>query len=299
MCEGISMSTDLRKSTCWTALTFPLALGLALGFFGAVRGADEPAEFYHDFRGRPLPPELTVLGNSEFVRSEAEGLRITLPKDRAPLTALDIATRFGLHGDFEVTTTFEILHAEAPATGFGVGVLMSVRKTEPPHEGASIARLVRAPGKEVLFWDRSYAGPDGKLKFEGRTAPVAATRGQLRLKRTETILHYLWAAGMTGFEEIHKVNYGNNDVRRVAVGAVTGRQPCALDLRLIDLRVRHSGSMAAPTVPPAPPRGSWKVALAVVLFLTLLAGVGVAVWHGRRATGASEPLPDESSPRPR
>jgi len=66
--------------------TFLLAFGLgllALPGTRGVRGAEElPSEFYHDFRGRPLPPELLPVNSQEgpLFQFEPEGLRISIPR---------------------------------------------------------------------------------------------------------------------------------------------------------------------------------------------------------------------------
>src|SRR5262245_24278249 len=106
----------------WGLVSF--SLGLA---FVTATSAQQPAEekkYPHDvqfdFRGKPLPRELilTPNGSDRFVKSEPEGLRITLPKDRRDLSPVAVATRTGIQGDFEITATLEILHAEQPRGGF-------------------------------------------------------------------------------------------------------------------------------------------------------------------------------------
>ncbi len=252
--------------------------------------ADDAAgrEQYFDFRGQPLPADLVVLGDEALVRPEKEGLRITLPKDRDPVTSVAIGTRFQLKGDFEITTAFEILHAEIPPAGWGVGVTLNTRLAAPPQPSTNIARLVRPEGQQIVLWDRAFAGPGDKLQFEGNTVPSDAMTGRLRLKRTQTTLQYLWAPGLDGdpFVEIHRAEYGSGDVQRASVNALTAKHPCALDVRILDLRIRHSGpAMAGPAA--APPRGPWKLAFVIILLLLLIGGVAVVVWQQRRAPRSS------------
>ncbi len=79
----------------------------------AARAADgQVSEYYYDFRGKPVPPEIKLFNVKPevLVREEPEGLRITIP----PTIIHDFAgvgfkTAFGLKGDFEVTTAIEIL----------------------------------------------------------------------------------------------------------------------------------------------------------------------------------------------
>src|SRR5262245_20020573 len=88
----------------WVSVSFCLNLA-----FRAVTFAQQPAEdrkypheVHFDFRGKPLPPELilTPAGSERFVKSEPEGLRITLPKDRSDLSPVAVGTRSGIKGDF-------------------------------------------------------------------------------------------------------------------------------------------------------------------------------------------------------
>src|SRR5262249_20761419 len=139
------------------ALLLLTVCGLGL-LAGDLAGAQEKkaSEFYHDFRGRDVPAELRVFGdpNHQLIRAEPEGLRITLPKDREPRLAVGLRTSFGIQGDFEVTVTYEILHAEEPPSGYGVGAGMFVQR-EDTSEGATLSRLRRARGKDIVFADRS------------------------------------------------------------------------------------------------------------------------------------------------
>src|SRR4051794_30665701 len=85
-------------------------------------------EFYHDFRGKPLPRDFRMFGDpeEEFIKEEAAGFRLSLPKTWIhKLGGVGCETRFGIKGDFEATGTFEILQADEPPKGFGVGPSLS------------------------------------------------------------------------------------------------------------------------------------------------------------------------------
>ena len=82
------------------------------------------------------------------LQSEPQGFRLTLPSKRPDLGPVGLSLATALRGDFEVTTTFEILKAEEPKTGHGVGVLLAITPA------ARIGRLVRADGRQVVLWDR-------------------------------------------------------------------------------------------------------------------------------------------------
>jgi hypothetical protein len=282
--------SDQAPRTRWPWL---LALGgtflaFLTGFVLLAQQAPEPAppagpvEFSHDFRGKALPAELKPLGNEQWLHFEPEGLRITLPADRADLNPVGVVSTFALKGDFELTTTFEILHAEVPQAGWGVGVKLYIEKGPPSREGANIARLARAKDQQILMWDRAIGPPDGSRRFEGRPSSCTAKQGRLRLKRTGAVLHYQWSPDTSGeaFEEVRQAEYGSDDIAIFTLSGTTGRQPCRLDVRLLDLCVRGVASAPAP-LPPR--RSTWKAWLALLLLILLAAAAGLAAWQSQRA----------------
>src|SRR5262245_4208357 len=131
----------------------PIAVLLALLASGT--GSLRAAEFYFDFRGKPLPPDLEhYQARPDIIKEEAAGLRITIPDTwQHAYGGTGVRTKFGLKGDFEVTTTFEIITADLPEKGYGVGVCLRVVKAEPSKEVANWNRLVRPNGAQVLHWE--------------------------------------------------------------------------------------------------------------------------------------------------
>src|SRR5438874_1689046 len=72
------------------------------GYAQAARAGT--VEFYHDFRGQPLPAELTWFNaaDGKFFRQEPEGLRIVIPRTWIhPWGGIGFRTSFGFGGDFE------------------------------------------------------------------------------------------------------------------------------------------------------------------------------------------------------
>ncbi|HKI37762.1 MAG TPA: protein kinase [Gemmataceae bacterium] len=199
-------------------------------------------QLVHDFRGRPLPPEMVRFGSLEdrFITEEAEGLRITLPVNRADLGAMGLSLPVGVEGDFEITLAFEILKADdlpPSSRSYGRGLLMSV------NEAARVGRLVRPNGSEVVTWDR-WATVDGNQVFLSGASPGTARAGRLGLKRIGTTLLFLWSPEIVGdnFEEIHRCEFGANDITllRLELSGNADRRPGALDVRLLELKVRSA-----------------------------------------------------------
>jgi hypothetical protein len=249
-------------------------------------GGDPEQDVHHDFRGQPLPESLTLFQpkDQSYIHPEAEGLRITLPKERKDLAAVGLARTAVIRGDFEITLTYEILEAEAPPQfTFGVGVNIYVKKAEPRAEGATLCRLVRDNGQQVVFFDRSHVLPGKEPAFTGDAAPCADKVGRLRLHRTGTVLHYLRAPGIAGddFEEVHRCEFGAEDIQRVELRGTTGRYPCKLDARLLEVRIRSGPSipireLAAPPA-PAPEKGRRLLLLLAALAVIAVTGAGLAL----------------------
>jgi serine/threonine protein kinase len=274
-----------------------LLLGLGVVVFGVTRVTGGPENlkdsYAHDFRGQPLPPELTLFGENDdqFLKAEPKGMRITIPDTYIhPWGGVGLLTTFGFRGDFDVTATVQVLRADVPPAGYGVGVSMRLQMADPSPEGATLCRVVRAEDGQVLVWDKAIEVPgSAKPRFEGGVAPCTDTVVRLRLKRTGTTLHYLWAPGTEGdtFQEIHECDYSADDVKSVRLTALTGRQPCNVDVRLLDFRVRSTGQPAA--APKAGVKG-WRAAAELLgVALVLAVGVWLCVRRARRTGRGSAP----------
>jgi serine/threonine protein kinase len=298
------------------ALVLLVALGLGAGFWFTREddpakkvqkgGKEEPADaevsrkyphdVYFDFRGKPLPPELmlTPAGSDRFVRSEPEGLRITLPRNRDDLSPVAVGTRFGIQGDFEITVALEILQAERPRDGFGVGASLFINKVDPPTEGATFGRLLRAGGKEVVFWDQGFGKSAEQMQYDIDFRPCTDKVLRLRLKREGDQLLYLLGTGLAGesFEELSPKTFGPKDIQQVLVRVTTGKQPCSVDVRLIDLRIRSGATPANPIAATATPVYLWLLAASVIaLAITFVLG---AALYARKRRGESGEAGDGS-----
>jgi hypothetical protein len=92
--------------------------------------------FYRDFRNRRGPDvSLDVIGPDaeSALRPEDAGLRITLPANRENTDKVGLQLTAPIKGDFEITGGYEILDAEQPKTGYGVGVELFIQTTARPE----------------------------------------------------------------------------------------------------------------------------------------------------------------------
>ncbi len=236
--------------------------------------------FAYDFRGKPIPDSLAFFGDQDgqFLKPEPEGLRITLPKTYLhPWGGVGVSTTFEIEGDFEITATVEVLHADRPAQGNGVGTTLGISKVDPAVEGAAVLRVRKIDDTEVVAWDQIIDAPNEKWGryLLGNPKPCSDKVGRMRLKRTGSTLFYQWGPGLEGetFDTIHQLeNFGVGPIRTARVAAFTGRQPCVIDVRLIALRV-----LSGPAAPGGSQAGSSLVGRKGGLALAALGALTIAM----------------------
>lgn len=298
-CSPVQRSPRLRLPA---ALVLLLVLGLPVSGMAqpvvppsdARQGEVLRDQFIRDFRGRPRPANMVPFGPQaeEFIKPEAEGLRITLPKDRTSVKPVGLSLALAVGGDFEITAAFEILQAEEPPPGrpsYGVGVLLSV------NQAARVGRLARALGQQVVSWDH-WATVDGKPKFLLGASPGEGQRGRLRLKRDKTTLRFLWSPDLVGdkFEEVHRCEFEADEISQLwfELSSDWGGENGALDVRLLELQVRASRPAADPVVaseeiPTTGRRGWWAAGGIAVLAILLVLAAMLFVGYRRRGAPAS------------
>jgi hypothetical protein len=238
--------------------------------------ADLPDRFHEAFRGPGPPPAFQLVGADaeQYVRPEAEGLRITVPPDRKDLGPVGVRTKFAVRGDFEITAGYEVLKADEPSSGWGVGVTLWIRKPEPSVGAATLGWVLRPREGEVAVWDRAMPGSDekNKVRYEGGAAPSNARTGRLRFARTGSKLHYLVAGpGEDAFREVAAVEFGTEDIQTVRVAATSGREPYGVDVRLSDLDIRATQLPDMASHPRTGTTIAWLVAGGLVVAVGALA----------------------------
>lgn len=266
-----------------------LVIGIVLLALQGQAPAQQPTtEYYHDFRGKPLPAEFVPFNadNGKFLRFEPEGMRITLPEDyQHPAHGVGVQTTFGLQGDFEVTTTLRLLQLDLPVRGLGSGPGLTIH-TESAE--AKIRRVVRGGGKHWVLW--SLKAPEFKIPWASNVSACDETLVRLRLKRTGATLHFLWAAGDGEvFTQINQTDFTRDEIKVVRLVAANDNNSCKQDVRFIDLRIRSGELSKVPlNATPAELSGkdrdfSWLLlALGGLMVVLLSVGVWVAVRQSRR-----------------
>lgn len=262
-----------------------LALLLAL----TVRQA--PAqELYRDLRGAALDERLFEPFGAEArerIRSEPEGLRITLAKEHKATNPVGLRLAFPIKGDFEITIGYELLHRDPP-TGHGVGLELYAVTDTATAEAVRLARVARIAEGEVYMCSRMTTTPEGKRQSRHRYLDTTCTSGHLRLTRKGRDVSFSASEEDGVFHLLHFSELGAEDLRRVSVAAYPGLAVNAVDLRLRDIRIR-TGSL--PDVPQeetsAPARWRWKAWLAAAI--SLLAAALAFTVYGKLRNRTSPP----------
>jgi serine protease Do len=221
-----------RIVTCWVGGLSLLCLAGA-----SQPPRDLPARFHQDFRAADYRGEtLLPLGAGEVYRDD-KGLRIIFPTGRGKLRDSGVFTTFSVRGDFEVTMSFEILKADQPKDGRGVGPLLYAgNQTE--NDAVVLARRLLPDGKAVFVADR-VQHVQGKSTHQIKNLPSTATTGKLRLERQGATVRYCVCEGDNPeFVTVAEVDFGKADVYAIQVVGSTGGSDGGLDLRLFEFTVR-------------------------------------------------------------
>jgi serine/threonine protein kinase len=307
----------LRQRLGLAALVLVASLGLGMVFWFAAGGAGgtDPtaggagaagppelnAGFLQDLRSADLSHSL-LRPMGEGVSLEAEGVRIKLPAGQG-MPGAGLATNAEVHGDFEITGSFEILKADRPDVGYGVGVSLFVAIDPNTNDAVTLARRLMPDGKTVFVSNR-MTPVNGQLRHKVKTVPSTAAAGRLRIQRVGPKVRFLVAEGnQVDYVQVDEVEFPTEDVRFVQFGGNTGRSASALDVRLLNFALRAERVAGAagprPDVPAedAPAGGKGWLAAGVLVGLLLALVVGLGVWlHARQSSRAG--LPTARSPGP-
>jgi serine/threonine protein kinase len=272
----------------------------------AQAGAGSPEtknEFYQDFRGsKPLHPSLKWTGKdgTEVIESGEKGLRIHLSSSRNRTDPVGPLLDIPVEGDVEITTGYQILQADQPKTGNGVGFELYFMLKTPARDALDLIRVKRADGKDLYLCTR-LSTVDGKRRGTTTSVPTSAMSGRLRMTRKgrEVILSAAEADGK--FLELAKYDMEPADLSLIFAAAYPGQSTEPVDIRIIDMKVSSANEIPIPpsettttdTATARPAVGkSWLVAVELMgLALTLaLVAVGGWIWWRRgRAEHAAAP----------
>jgi WD40 repeat protein len=255
-------------------LSSQLVLGLSRPPEDAEATARLAEVFSDDLRSSEVKSDLLrTVGDG--VVPEAGGVRVTLSAGEQHPPSGIRTTGLTVHGDFEITMGYEILKADRPNTGYGVGTSLYAQIDEETKNAFSFARRILPDGREY-FMTHGLTLVNGNRQQQIKRFPTTATAGRLRLKRVGSVVHYQVAEGDDEqFTDLHQLEVGSDDIHCIQIGGHSGGSESGLDMRLRDFTVKAE---ELPGVPQAGARSAWSKAMLMVMeFLGLLVVLSIAV----------------------
>lgn len=238
------------------------------------------AEFSRTFQGGRVDPNefrLTGTNIARALRIDERGLRITLRPDEANKLPVGLVPRFGVHGDFEITLSFEILNLEKPASRTGAGLSIYVNQVSKEHEAAAVARLMQPGGASMFTAMRAFSPEGGKRIFQGSSRPAQATWGRLRLARKGATLSFQASESDSKiFREFYQTEWGTEDLDGIRFAADNGGSASLVDVRIHWVHVRADNFRSAEPLPPPASPQLWPLWIVPVLVMA------VGLWQWRR-----------------
>jgi serine protease Do len=227
------------------ALTFPPAAAPWQAGPGSEAGQAAralKAEFRQDFRSHHYDPEILLpWGYQGELFQSTKGLDISFRAGQEQSWQdTGLIPLFGLRGDFEVMVSFEILNAERPKRGDGVGLVLFIGNAPEPRatNAVSLAHLLLSDGNTVFMADRQRR-VQGKWTHERKSVPVNGKAGKLRIERQGGRVRFsVGERDRSEFATLTEVDFGKSDLLGFHILGGTGGSPTALDLRLLEFTVR-------------------------------------------------------------
>jgi len=259
-----------------------LFLLVATGGSGALT-----AECHIDFRegkfdNRQL--RLTGADTAKLVRPEPEGLLMEIPAGGG-VDQVGFAAKYVLHGDFEITASYELLDVAKPDAGYGVGPAIHIAASTKAENAATLSRIERPKEGSVygahVAWFAQSRTQAKRREHRVRLFDTSSESGRLRLARSGEMLQYLVADGESEtFRQIHQVAFtdANVDLVCAALNRNGARTPATIRWKDFDLRAERISRFRRPS------SGKGGL-LGVGLCVTGVAGL-LALWYWRRAKWA-------------
>jgi hypothetical protein len=239
----------------------------------------------YDYRWLHLEPNRPI---ASVAKPDRRGLRITIPP-KTDCLGVGAFTLFGVHGDFEVTASFEVLNAERPREGGDVGPELDLQTVDGWGSYVSMGRMLRASDAEPQLLIARGEKVDGGIQHHGNREKTDLKAGRFRIARVGSTVHYFVAPkDSDAFHQVGEDEFGTKDIARVRVMAQVNESRAALDVLWKDLTIRAESlpgwTDGKPTAPPGP--SLW-------LLLAGLAGVtalGIGIWWGGSRQARATPV---------
>jgi hypothetical protein len=208
------------------------------------------AEFHQDFRDKKFDSKkLKVVGSDPraLVKSEKDGLHISIPAGLDKPLPVGVAPRFRTHGDFEITASYSIVKADNPIRGYGLAVALWVETDSDTAEAVTIERgIIPKEGERFTSTRISGPPPPETRKYDVRRARARSRSGKIRMARVGSLVITSFADGTEPFRVLRKVELGPEDLTLARLAAETGMSDHGVEICLEDLTVRAEAFPATP-----------------------------------------------------
>jgi hypothetical protein len=263
---------------------------------GRVVAETFPQEASFSFLGEQFDNDLLVplgRGTVRLLHPRSDGLLFQLPTGHK-LPALGVSPRFQIHGDFEITATYEVPRWKDPKAGYGLGPSLYLKLNDENESAVSLGRLLR-PKQKHVFSSMLSTTVDEKRNYDVKLYETQVNTGKLKLVRKGTLLTFLVTEGTPDeFRELREVELGTGDVELLRLGAQQSDPETPVQVLWKDLTIKADGfhhhpdslsrgkQLHVPSYHSAPQPESyslyWSLAAGVGLILVL----GGVVWGRKR-----------------
>jgi hypothetical protein len=210
-------------------------------------GQEAPIDFYQDFRGGKQVQRPFLLSGPEAktaVKSEQEGLRITLPADRKDLKSVGLTLMMPVEGDFEIEADYELLSWSELKEGQSAGFEVWFRTETASDEAIAFSRQRRGPDPampltDAFTWFRLTTDDKGGRRAFRHVHGANSKSGKLHIARRGATVRLAAREEGNSFRDLGRVELGAEKVKMIRFTANTDNHPVAIDLRLRELRVRN------------------------------------------------------------
>lgn len=197
-----------------------IRLSMVVGAILFVLEADAHADFYSwdfltgDFDNLALTPFGD--GAVNLIRPGKKGLRLQLPLGEKT-GGIGFASRFQLHGDFEVTVRYRIESIQTPVDGWGAGPSLYMTTVSDLQPASQLSRLSRKDDREIHSIFRALP-VDGERTKLYRQFDTKNKQGKLRIARAGSQMTWSVAEGLSeDFDVLLEEEFDSADVGLVRV----------------------------------------------------------------------------------
>ncbi len=147
--------------------------------------------FHHDFAAKGLPESFFGMGGvrQHYETSINNGINLK-SISRGDWGAGDIFAKFNVHGDFDISATFEDVQFDAPGES---GARLILNPSDRQVYDFRIGRIRGAQGEQDIKAMASHVPRNGRVPKGVYHRATESTSGKLRIARRGNVYHYLFA----------------------------------------------------------------------------------------------------------